>query len=111
MLTESFPYIIQTRNEAIQAIKVSVANLWLYSGLNDVSDFEIDLICQLLTIDSDIRMSAADTLQHDWFVEISWKEWPQTSTANVMGATAGRDGNEANTSNLDRVSQFGHFTT
>jgi serine/threonine protein kinase len=95
----------------MQAIRVSVANLWLHSGLNDVSNFGIDLICQLLTIDPDIRMRATDALQHDWFTEISWEEWLQISTVNAMIATAGRDGNEANTSNLDRIDQFSHFTT
>jgi hypothetical protein len=37
----------------MEAISVGVANLWLHSGLDGVSELEKDLICQLLTVDPD----------------------------------------------------------
>jgi calcium-dependent protein kinase len=67
-LTGEFPYSMERGQVAIECIQMGIEGLNGHPGLNGVSEACKHLLSQMLQMDPDARVSAAEALNHPWFM-------------------------------------------
>jgi serine/threonine protein kinase len=69
MLVGEFPYVLERGSVPVETIERGLGELGANPGLVRISEAGRNLLSRMLQIRPDERISAADALSHEWFMQ------------------------------------------